>query len=220
MSNMQKRLSDQRLELAASLLDIGAVVLSPNNPFTWASGLKSPIYCDNRTTLGFPDLRNTIAAAFHETIVDNQLKPESIAGTATAGIPHASILATRMDLPMCYVRSSAKTHGRKNIIEGPLAPGTSVVIVEDLVSTGMSSLRAVSAVREAECPVEAVLSIFTYALPAAQQAFESDGVALFSLTDYNALLDVAIARETITSDEYDMLKSWRSDPAAWGGQNS
>lgn len=197
--------------LAARLLDIGAVVLQPNAPFTWASGLRSPVYCDNRMTLGHPELRSGIAAAFES--ISATYTPDRIAGTATAGIPHAAWLAGRMDLPMCYVRSRAKAHGRGNQIEGPLVSGDCVVLVEDLVSTGGSSIAAVDALREAGARVAAVVAIFSYGLPAAREAFERADVPLHTLTTFPDLLRAAASR--MSRVDVDSLRAWHADPAGW-----
>lgn len=206
--------------IAEGLLGIGAVAISNQKPFTWASGLKSPIYCDNRLTLGYPILRNLIASSFAEIIGFKQIECDIVAGTATAGIPHASILATHMELPMCYVRSSAKGHGRKNKIEGPPVKGQKVVVIEDLVSTGMSSLNAVNAIREAGGEVTAVLAIFSYGFPFAAEAFSKENVDVFVLTDYDRLLEVAVRVGAIPESELEQLRLWRKDPETWGMLNT
>lgn len=202
--------------IAEGLLGIGAVAISNQQPFTWASGLKSPIYCDNRLTLGYPVLRNLISSSFAEIISFKQIECEIIAGTATAGIPHASILATQMDLPLCYIRSSAKAHGRMNKIEGPPVKNKKVVVIEDLVSTGMSSLKAVNAIREAGGEVTAVLAIFSYGFPFAAEAFASAGVDVYVLTDYDRLLETAVRVGAIQESELEQLRRWRQDPEQWG----
>lgn len=190
--------------------------MSPEKPFTWASGLKSPIYCDNRLTLGYPDIRNEIARAFEEIITKHSLDADVLAGTATAGIPHAAILATKLDKPMCYVRSSAKKHGRKNTIEGPVSTGDRVIVIEDLISTGMSSLKAVDALVGAGAEVQAVLAIFSYGFDSAARAFQDAGVPHFTITGYGDLLEVARDRGELETESIELLKSWRSDPESWG----
>ncbi|MFT5144543.1 MAG: orotate phosphoribosyltransferase [Rhodothermales bacterium] len=200
-------------ELASRLLEIGAVVLRPNDPFTWASGMRSPVYCDNRMTLGYPALRAGIAAAFVE--LSGGYAPDRVAGTATAGIPHAAWLADRLDLPMCYVRSSAKAHGRGNQIEGPLLEGDRVVLVEDLVSTGMSSLAAVRALEEAGATVEAVVAIFSYGIPRATRAFEEAGIRLHTITTFPDLLRAASGAGGLSAADVESLSEWHADPEAW-----
>lgn len=201
--------------LSDDLLRIGAVTLSPGSPFTWASGLRSPVYCDNRMTLGHPDVRRRIAEGFRDAIVTHALAPDVIAGTATAGIPHAAWLADRLALPMAYVRSKPKEHGRSRQIEGPLPAGSRVVLVEDLVSTGMSSLAAVQALRDAGAAVAAVVAIFSYGLPSAGRAFAGDGVPLFVLTTFADLLAAAERTGRIDAAEAASLRAWHTDPQGW-----
>jgi orotate phosphoribosyltransferase len=203
-------------ELAASLLEIGAVVLRPSNPFTWASGLESPIYCDNRMTLGHPDLRAAICAGFAAMSANYTFS--RVAGTATAGIPHAAWLADALDLPMCYVRSGAKKHGRGNQIEGPLDKGDSVLLIEDLVSTGMSSLAAVHALQDAGATVPAVLAIFSYGIPMSRTAFRDANMPLHTLTTFQHLLEAAehlSGPRDLGEGEIDSLRRWHRDPKAW-----
>lgn len=202
-------------QLAADLLSIGAVALRPEDPFTWSSGLKAPLYCDNRLTLAYPSVRARIAEGFAADLHRHSLHPQVIAGTATAGIPHAAWLADRLDLPMAYVRAQAKAHGRGNQIEGRIEPGQSVVVVEDLVSTGGSSLAAVEAVRSTGAEVLAVLAIFSYGLPAAAEAFTGDGVPLYPLTDLEVLLDVAREQERLSPEALEALRTWQQDPEGW-----
>jgi len=202
-------------QLASHLLDIEAVLLRPSDPFTWSSGLRSPIYCDNRLTMAYPTVRRAICDGFAAVLDTKQLAPDVIVGTATAGIPHAAWLAEQLDLPMAYVRSSAKGHGRKNQIEGRIPSGASVVIIEDLVSTGGSALNAVEAVQEAGATVEAVLAIFTYELDAAAERFEKAEVPLVTLTTYSVLLDVAEARGDLSAADHEALHAWRRGPEAW-----
>lgn len=205
-------------ELAEHLLNIGAVVLRPSNPFTWASGLRSPIYCDNRMTLGHPGLRASICQGFARDAAAYDFS--RVAGTATAGIPHAAWLADALNLPMCYVRSGAKKHGRGNQIEGPLVEGDSVLLVEDLVSTGMSSLAAVRALEDAGASVPAVVAIFSYGIPAARKAFEDAGVPLHTLTSFEHLLDAAQRQGSLGPAEIGSLRDWHQDPSAWSDAQS
>ncbi len=201
--------------LASSLLEIGAVVLRPDDPFTWASGIKSPIYCDNRLTLSYPSLRKTIAKGFVDILMSQDQLPEVIVGTATAGIPHAAWVADLLDLPMAYVRSKAKKHGKANQIEGLLEEGDRVVVIEDLISTGLSSLNAVDALAKVGAYAEQVLAIFSYGLPKAKSAFSEAAVDFKTLTNYDVLLEVAVEEERITADDLSTLKAWKQDPASW-----
>ncbi len=201
--------------LAADLLAIEAILLRPETPFTWSSGLKSPVYCDNRLTLAHPPVRRRIAEGFAEVIRAHALRPGVIAGTATAGIPHAAWLAERLDLPMAYVRSKAKGHGRENRIEGRVEKGQRAVLVEDLVSTGGSALGAVEALRTAGAEVAAVVAIFSYGLGEAERRFTEAGVKLRTLTDFEALLAVAEAEERLPANAVETLRAWRRDPEAW-----
>lgn len=189
--------------------------LEPQNPFTWASGLRSPIYCDNRRTLSHPVVRTYIRQQLVEAITTEFGKPEMIAGVATGGIAHGALVAQEMGLPFIYVRSSAKGHGLRNMVEGDLSQGRSVVVVEDLVSTGKSSLQAVAALRDAGCEVKGMVSIFTYRLKEATEAFADAKVRMRALTDYNILLKQAIADNYITDKDRLSLERWREDPAQW-----
>ncbi|MDZ4698960.1 MAG: orotate phosphoribosyltransferase [Rhodothermales bacterium] len=201
--------------IAGALLSIGAVALSPEAPFTWASGLKSPIYCDNRLTMAHPDIRRQITRGFGELIDQYELSPDVIAGTATAGIPHAAWLAEVLDLPMVYVRSKPKEHGRLHQIEGQLEPGRRVVVIEDLISTGGSSMAVVRVLQQAGAVVEAVLGIFSYGFPEAHHLFKEAGVPAYTLTTFAALMDVAAAEGRIPENAREALDSWRKDPKAW-----
>jgi orotate phosphoribosyltransferase len=201
--------------LARDLLRVGAVALQPAVPFTWASGLRSPIYCDNRVTLAFPEVRERIAAALVATIGELGPAPDAVAGVATAGIPQATLVADRLGLPLAYVRAQAKEHGRQNRIEGRIDPGQRVVMVEDLVSTGGSSLTAVEAVREAGAVVTAVIAVFTYGLPAADRAFAASDVPLRALVDLETLLAQAAAGGMLDAAEIDVVRRWRQDPQGW-----
>lgn len=201
--------------LAEALLDIGAVALAPDDPFTWTSGLRSPVYCDNRLTLGFPRVRRLITDGFAAYITDRELAPDVVAGTATAGIPHAAWLADRLDLPMAYVRSKPKAHGRGNQIEGRVEAGQRVVLIEDLVSTGGSSLEAVAGLRAAQADVVAVLAIFSYGFPKATARFAEADVPLHVLTTFDTLLDVARTQGHLADAALDHLRAWRHNPQAW-----
>jgi orotate phosphoribosyltransferase len=213
--------SDARARvLATDLLDIGAVLLRPDAPFTWASGLVAPIYCDNRLTLAHPPVRRRIASGFAETLAREGLAPEVVAGTATAGIPHAAWLAERLDRPMAYVRGAAKGHGRQNRIEGQVDDGQRVVLVEDLISTGGSSMAAVEALREAGATVEAVLAIFSYAFDAAHARFAEAGVPLHVLTTFPALVAVAAERGDLSDADRATLARWRANPEGWSADGT
>ena len=201
--------------LASDLLRIGAVKLSPEAPFTWASGLRSPVYCDNRLTIGHPEVRRRITDGFVEIIRAVGLQPEVIAGTATAGIPHAAWLADRLGLPMVYVRSKAKGHGTSSRIEGPVDPGRRVLLVEDLVSTGGSSVTALEALREAGFEVRDVLAIYTYGFTRAEEAFAAAEARLHVLTSLESLIDEARAQHYLDVDAIESLEAWRSDPEGW-----
>ncbi len=204
--------------LAKQLLDIGAVSLSPDRPFTWVSGLKSPVYCDNRLTLAYPRVRETIAEGFEHVIQAQSLPCDVIAGIATAGIPHAAWLSDRMQKPMIYVRSTAKPHGRQQQIEGALEKGANVVLIEDLVSTGMSSTSAISPVTEAGGHVTAVLAIFTYGLSRAREAFVAADTRLFTLTDFPMLIQVARSSGAISDSDLESLTNWYADPVTWSAK--
>lgn len=207
---------DPSLKVAEFLLQIKAVKLSPKKPFTWASGWKSPIYCDNRKTLSYPAVRTYIRQQFVQAINHEFGRPDMIAGVATGGIAHGALVAHDLGLPFIYVRSSAKEHGMKNQVEGDLTVGRSVVVVEDLVSTGQSSLNAVEALREAGCDVKGMVSIFTYGFDEATKAFANAKVHLHSLTNYSVLIDQALQDEYITEKDLLPLNEWRKDPANWG----
>jgi orotate phosphoribosyltransferase len=200
---------------AEKLLEINAVALKPNEPFTWTSGLRSPIYCDNRLTLSYPEVRREIARGLQKLILEYFPGTEVIAGTATAGIPHAAWISEGMNLPMCYVRSKAKGHGKGNQIEGKVEEGQKVVVVEDLISTGGSVITAVQALKEAGCEVLGVVSIFTYGLEKGKQAFMQEDIKSESLTDFAALVEVAIEKGYISENDKESLLSWSKNPAEW-----
>lgn len=194
--------------IAEKLLSINAVALKPNEPFTWTSGLRSPIYCDNRLTLSYPEVRKEIAQGLQSIILEKYSDAEVIAGTATAGIPHAAWVSELLNLPMCYVRSKAKGHGKGNQIEGKVEAGQKVVVVEDLISTGGSVITAVQALREAGCEVLGVVSIFTYGLDKGREAFAQEEIKSESLTDFANLVEVAIEKGYISKDDQESLLSW------------
>lgn len=198
-------------KLAKELLAIQAVALRPNDYFTWTSGIKSPIYCDNRITMSYPSIRREIAAGMVEVIKEKYPAVEVIAGTATAGIPHAAWVSELLDLPMIYVRDSAKKHGKTNQIEGRVLEGQKVVIIEDLISTGLSSLKVAKALREAGAEVLGVVAIFSYELKKAQAAFEEAGVEYITLTNYPVLLEKAVSIDYIHQDDVEKLLEWRNE---------
>ncbi|ARA97217.1 orotate phosphoribosyltransferase [Geobacillus thermodenitrificans] len=203
-------------DIAAKLLQIGAVALQPSEPFTWSSGLKSPIYCDNRLTLAYPEVRRMIADGLADLIRTHFPEADLIAGTATAGIPHAAWVSERLGLPMCYVRSQAKAHGKGKQIEGKAEAGQRVVVIEDLISTGGSSLNAVRALKEAGCEVLGVAAIFTYGLEKAKQAFAEANVPAYTLTDYDTLIETAVRLGAVSEHDLATLRTWRENPEEWG----
>lgn len=202
-------------EIAEHLLEIGAVFLQPNDPFTWSSGLKSPIYCDNRITLSFPHVRREIAKGLSELIQIHYPEVEVIAGTATAGIPHAAWVSDVLNLPMCYVRSKAKAHGKGNQIEGKVAKGQKVVVIEDLISTGGSAITAAEALREAGCEVLGIAAIFSYQLPTAAERLNTANLSAHTLTDYPTLIDVALEKNVVSEKDIESLQNWRKNPGEW-----
>ncbi|WP_270995348.1 orotate phosphoribosyltransferase [Listeria seeligeri] len=203
-------------QVAEQLLEIKAVFLKPNDPFTWASGIKSPIYCDNRLTLGFPKVRQFIAAALAEKIKEDFGDVDVIAGTATAGIPHAAWVSDLLDLPMVYVRSKAKEHGKGNQIEGPISKGQKVVVIEDLISTGGSSLKAVEALEQAGVEVLGIAAIFTYGLEKGNKLLAEAGTKLVTLTNYDELIEVALTKNYVSKEDMETLKEWKQNPETWG----
>lgn len=203
-------------QVAEQLLEIKAVFLKPNDPFTWASGIKSPIYCDNRLTLGFPKVRQFIAAALAEKIKEDFGDVDVIAGTATAGIPHAAWVSDLLDLPMVYVRSKAKEHGKGNQIEGPISKGQKVVVIEDLISTGGSSLKAVEALEQAGAEVLGIAAIFTYGLEKGNKLLAESGTKLVTLTNYDELIEVALTKNYVSKEDMQTLKEWKQNPETWG----
>lgn len=197
-------------EIAKAMLQVGAVELNPTNLFTWASGIKSPIYCDTRLTISDPIIRKQLANGLAQNIKEFFPDTEVVAGTATAGIPHAAWVADLLELPMVYVRSKAKEHGRGNQIEGKISAGQKVVVVEDIVSTGGSSITAVEALRAAGCEVVGVVCVYTYNLPRAEQAFDEAGVKYVSLTNFDYLIEAATETGAITEDNIPFLKDWHA----------
>lgn len=213
---MNKAVNNEQADIIAQrLLDIGAVTLRPQQPFTWSSGLKSPIYCDNRLTMSFPRIRSLIADQFVALIRKQFPNVEVIAGTSTAGIPHAAWVAERMDLPMVYIRDKAKGHGKQNKIEGKLAEGQRVVVIEDLISTGGSSLNAAAAVKEAAGEVLGICAIFTYEFEKATKAFSDENLSLFCLSDYSSLIQTALSKKIIEEQDVEKLQQWRLNPESY-----
>ena len=206
---------DKALKVAEFLLQIKAVKLQPNEPFTWASGWSSPIYCDNRKTLSFPSIRTFIRQGYAEAILDHFGKPDVIAGVATGGIAQGALVAQELGIPFIYVRSSAKGHGLGNQIEGHYEKGQRVVVIEDLISTGGSSLVAVEALREAGCEVKGLVAIFTYGFEIALKNFADAECPFVTLTDYEHLIDQAVKLEYINESNVASLKKWKNDPANW-----
>lgn len=201
---------------AELLLQINAIKLNPKNPFTWASGWKSPIYCDNRLILSFPAIRNYIREEFSKNIEKQFGKPDVIAGVATGAIGIGMLVAEYMGLPFVYVRPEPKKHGRQNQVEGFLQKGQNVVVVEDLISTGKSSLQAVQAIREAGGQVKGMVAIFTYGFGQARSGFEAAHVELYTLSNYQHLLNLAVAKKYITEAEQELLQEWTNAPESWG----
>jgi len=197
-------------------LQIKAIKLQPENPFTWASGWKSPIYCDNRLTLSFPKIRSELKIEFAKQIQELYGKPDYIAGVATGAIAIGALIAEYMNIPFIYVRDKAKGHGRQNQIEGFLEPGSNVVVIEDLISTGGSSLKAVDVLQEVGAHVLGMMAIFTYDFPVAQENFDKANIRLNTLSDYHHLLEQASQQGTISNESVAMLKEWRKDPSVWG----
>jgi orotate phosphoribosyltransferase len=206
---------DRALKVAEFLLQIEAIKLSPENPFTWASGLRSPIYCDNRKTLSYPKVRAFIRDAFAATIRESFPAVEVIAGVATGGVAIGALVAEALDLPFVYVRSEAKKHGLGNQVEGVLRDNQRVVVIEDLISTGSSSLKAVEALREANAQIEGMVAIFTYGFPKAGERFNEATCAVQTLSNYDFLLQQASASGYISSAQLATLSQWKSNPEAW-----
>ena len=202
---------------AEKLLKVKAIKLQPSNPFTWASGWKSPFYCDNRKTLSYTDLRSFVKIELTRIILENFQDVDAIAGVATGAIAQGALVADALNLPFVYVRSKPKDHGLENLIEGELKPGMKVVVVEDLISTGGSSLKAVEAIRNNGCEVVGMVASYTYGFPVAEKAFSDANVKLITLTNYDAVVEQAVKTGYITEDDVEVLHEWRKDPAHWNG---
>lgn len=206
-------------QVAKSLLQINAIILQPNDPFKWAAGWNSPIYCDNRKILSFPEIRTFIRTSLASIVKNHYKGANVIAGVATAGIPHGALVAEELGLPFIYVRSKAKEHGKQNQIEGYFEEGQSVILIEDLISSGKSSLEAVSALRKAGMNVKGLVSIFSYGFEKAKQNFENANSEYISLCDYENLLPQALKTNYITESELPLLQEWRKDPSVWKKKN-
>jgi len=200
---------------AAKLLKIKAIKLQPDNPFIWASGWKSPFYCDNRKTLSYADLRTFVKTELTRIVLENFDEVDAIAGVATGAIAQGALVADALNKPFVYVRSKPKDHGLENLIEGELKPGMKVVVIEDLISTGGSSLKAVEAIRNNGCEVIGMVASYTYGFPVAEKAFSDAKVKLITLTNYEAVLEVALEIGYINKEQIPMLNEWRKDPAHW-----
>lgn len=207
--------SEISINLAKKLLQIKAIKLQPANPFTWASGMKSPIYCDNRKTLSYPDVRDFIRDAFVEQIRTTFPGIDIIAGVATGAIAHGVLVAQKMNLPFVYVRSSPKGHGLENLVEGDISTGKNIVVVEDLISTGGSSLKAVEALRKENVHVMGLVAIFTYEFQKALENFQQADCAFLTLSNYTTLIEAAVETGYISEDQSEILKNWRIDPENW-----
>lgn len=204
-----------KLLLAEKLLKISAIKLQPENPFVWASGWSSPIYTDNRKTLSYPEIRSFIKIELSRLIMENFQDADAIAGVATGAIAQGALVAEELMLPYVYVRSTPKDHGLENLIEGNLKPGQKVVVIEDLISTGGSSLKAVEAIRKAGCTVVGMVAIFSYEFPVSVKAFNKAGVKLITLSNYSSMLKAALDTNYINASDIKTLEKWREDPAAW-----
>lgn len=200
---------------ASKLLDVKAIKLQPKNPFTWASGWKSPFYCDNRKTLSYPQLRDFVKLSLCHAILENFPEADAVAGVATGAIAQGALVADELSLPFVYVRSKPKDHGLENLIEGDLRTGAKVVVVEDLISTGGSSLKAVDALRNYGCEVVGMVASYTYGFPVAAEAFSKAGVRLVTLTDYESVVEQAVETGYISKDDVEVLNEWRANPAEW-----
>ena len=208
MDNLKK-------DFASRLLKVKAIKLQPNNPFTWASGWKSPFYCDNRKTRSYPELRDYVKLELVHVILDKFPQAEAIAGVATGAIAQGALVADELNLPFVYVRSKPKDHGLENLIEGELKPGMKVVVVEDLISTGGSSLKAVEAIRNNACDVIGMVASYTYGFPVAKKAFDEAQVKLETLTDYEHVVAQALETGYISEEDVTVLHEWRKNPAGW-----
>lgn len=213
--NKDLRINEVALRVAKGLLEIKAVKLRPDEPFTWASGWKSPIYCDNRVTLSYPELRSYIKDEFVSLIKAQFGDVDVIAGVATGGIPQGVLIAQELNKPFVYIRSTEKAHGMENKVEGKIEKGQTVVVVEDLISTGGSSLKAVQAIRAAGCEVKGMVAIFEYGFNVAADRFKEEGVEYHTLTNYNYLIEQALKDEYINESHVNTLKEWRKNPSEW-----
>lgn len=211
-----QQINNTAAKIAEYLLEINAIKLRPTEPFTWTSGWKSPIYSDNRLSLSHPQVRNFIKVALGQLVREQFGQAEAIIGVATAGIAPGALVADELTLPFGYVRSEAKKHGMGKQVEGDIKPGQKVVVVEDLVSTGKSSLQAVQSLREFGCDVLGMVSIFTYGFDAAKEAFEQANCPYFSLSNYNVLIEVAASKGLIKNEQQSILNEWRKNPSTWG----
>lgn len=207
-----------KLDLASKLLEIKAIKVQPKEPFTWASGWKSPFYCDNRKTLSYPEVRTFVKLELVHAILENFPEATAVAGVATGAIAQGALVADALCLPFCYVRSKPKDHGMGNLIEGTLPKGSKVVVVEDLISTGGSSLKAVEALRQAGFGVVGMVASYTYGFPVAEEAFTAAGVRLVTLTDYEHVIDKALEIGYIKAEDVDTLHRWRQDPANYAAE--
>ncbi len=205
-------------KVAEYLLQIKAVKLSPQKPFQWSSGLISPIYCDNRIILSYPSLRTFIRQQFVDSINENFGKSDVIAGVATGGIAHGVLVAQEFGLPFVYVRPEPKKHGLSNAIEGYIEKGQSVIVIEDLISTGGSSLRAIEHLKEFGCSVKGMISIFTYNFKVAQETFKKNKLQVHSLSNFDTLIQIALEKEYISEKDFEQLKAWHKDPETWSEQ--
>lgn len=202
--------------IASKLIEVKAIKLQPNNPFTWASGWKAPIYCDNRKTLSYPQIRSLIKLELARVISETFGDVEAIAGVATGAIAQGALVADLLGLPFVYVRSSPKDHGLENLVEGELKPNSKVVVIEDLISTGGSSLKAAEAIRNFGCEVLGMVAVYTHGFPMAEQNFEKAGVKLVTLTDYDQVIEEALWTGYISAENVELLREWRKSPETWG----
>ncbi|MCD6091055.1 MAG: orotate phosphoribosyltransferase [Bacteroidales bacterium] len=216
MQNDVNTTNEVALQVAKLLLKVKAIKLQPNAPYTWASGWKSPIYCDNRLTLSYPQIRTYIRQEFVKLIQQEFGDIDLIVGVATGGIAQGALVAQEMGLPFAYVRSTAKEHGMTNLVEGIVESGQRVVVIEDLISTGGSSLKAVEALRALDCDVKGLVAIFSYDFDVANENFKAAKCNMFTLSNYSALTEQAFADEFIQEKDFELLKKWRKDPAKWG----
>ena len=202
--------------IASKLIEVKAIKLQPNNPFTWASGWKAPIYCDNRKTLSYPQIRSLIKLELARVISETFGDVEAIAGVATGAIAQGALVADLLGLPFVYVRSSPKDHGLENLVEGELKPNSKVVVIEDLISTGGSSLKAAEAIRNFGCEVLGMVAVYTHGFPMGEQNFEKAGAKLVTLTDYVQVIEEALRTGYISAENVELLREWRKSPETWG----